>query len=114
MVTDEEPRAAAEELRARHNCRGFERCDECQALSVRLFGDKFVLCQLDNCDTQYWEALADLIDRPTCAIINSAKLYTAFGELIATMNVYMLSCGHQAVGFEKPGYCPRCGAEVRR
>lgn len=60
------------------------------------------------------EKLADLIDRPTCKIINSAKLYTAFGELIATMNVYVLSCGHQAVGFNRPAYCPKCGAAVCR
>ena len=56
--------------------------------------------------------IADLIDRPTCRIIKSAKIYTAFGELIDTMNVYVLSCGHQAVGFEKPEYCPKCGAVV--
>lgn len=60
------------------------------------------------------EQLADLIERPSCGIIKSAKIYTAFGELITTMKVYTLSCGHQAVGFEKPDYCPRCGAEVRR
>lgn len=38
------------------------------------------------------ELFADLIDRPTCRIIKSAKIYTAFGELIDTMNVYVLSC----------------------
>lgn len=58
------------------------------------------------------ERLADLIDRPTCRIIKSAKIYTAFGELIDTMSVYMLSCGHQAVGFNKPDYCPKCGLVV--
>ena len=60
------------------------------------------------------EKLADLIDRPTCRIIKSAKIYTAFGELIDTMNVYVLSCGHQAVGFNKPEYCPKCGTMVDR
>ena len=60
------------------------------------------------------ELFADLIDRPTCRIIKSAKIYTAFGELIDTMNVYMLSCGHQAVGFNKPDYCPKCGTRVDR
>ena len=60
------------------------------------------------------EKLADLIDRPTCRIINSAKIYTAFGELIDTMNVYVLSCGHQVVGFNKPEYCPKCGTMVDR
>ena len=58
--------------------------------------------------------LADLIDRPTCRIIKSAKIYTAFGELIDTMNVYVLSCGHQAVGFDKPEYCPKCGTRADR
>lgn len=60
------------------------------------------------------EKLADLIDCPTCRIIKSAKICTAFGELIDTMNVYVLSCGHRAVGFEKPGYCPKCGTRVGR
>lgn len=60
------------------------------------------------------EKLADLIDRPTCRIIKSAKIYTAFGELIDTMNVYVLSCGHQAVGFNRPEYCPKCGTMVER
>lgn len=58
--------------------------------------------------------LADLIDRPTCRIIKSAKIYTAFGELIDTMNVYVLTCGHQAVGFNRPDYCPKCGTRVDR
>lgn len=58
--------------------------------------------------------LADLIDRPTCRIIKSAKIYTTFGELIDTMNVYVLSCGHQAVGFNRPDYCPKCGTRVDR
>lgn len=58
--------------------------------------------------------LADLIDRPTCRIIKSAKICTAFGELIDTMNVYVLSCGHQAVGFNRPDYCPKCGTRVDR
>lgn len=66
MITDEEYREIAEELRARHNCNGFDQCDECQELSLRLFGDTLALCQLDNNDVHYWEALADLIDRPTC------------------------------------------------
>ena len=53
------------------------------------------------------EKLADPIDCPTCRIIKSAKIYTAFGELIDTMNVYALSCGHQAVGRESGTRMPR-------
>lgn len=51
-------------------------------------------------------------DRPTCKIILGRKLRTAFGKPITGINGYILSCGHQAVGFEKPRYCPECGMEV--
>lgn len=37
---------------------------------------------------------------------------TAYGKPITAINGYILSCGHQAVGFEKPRYCPECGMEV--
>lgn len=58
------------------------------------------------------DSLADLIDRPTCKIILARELRTAFGKPITGINGYILSCGHQAVGFEKPRYCPECGEEV--
>lgn len=57
-------------------------------------------------------SLADLIDRPTCRIILARELRTAYGKPITGINGYILSCGHQAVGFEKPRYCPECGMEV--
>lgn len=112
MITDEELREIAEELRIHGKCEGFEDCTECQALSMKLFGDKWVLCQLDERDANYWKALADLIDRPTCRIILARELRTAYGKPITGINGYILSCGHQAVGFEKPRYCPECGMEV--
>ena len=58
------------------------------------------------------EKLADLIDRQTCKIILARELRTAYGKPITGINGYILSCGHQAVGFEKPRYCPECGMEV--
>ena len=58
------------------------------------------------------DSLADLIDRPTCKIILARELRTAYGKPITGINGYILSCGHQAVGFEKPRYCPECGMEV--
>ena len=75
---------------------------------------EIVASDLDGSFEGVANSLADLIDRPVCRIINSSKIYTAFGELIDTMNVYVLSCGHQAVGFNKPEYCPKCGARVDR
>ena len=58
------------------------------------------------------ELFADLIDSPTCTIVLECDAYRSFGERIDGMRLYELSCGHQAVGFEKPRYCPECGMEV--
>lgn len=58
------------------------------------------------------ELFADLIDRPTCRIILGREIRTVYGKPITWINVYILSCGHQAVGFEKPRYCPECGRKV--
>ena len=60
------------------------------------------------------EKPADLIDCPTCRIIEGAKIYTAFGEPIDTMNAYAPSCRHRAVGFDKPDYRPECGTRADR
>lgn len=46
--------------------------------------------------------------------VSSAYDVEKLADLIATMDVYVLSCGHQAVGFNKPDYCPKCGASVDR
>lgn len=64
---------------------------------------------IDACEAL---GIADLIDRPACRIILARELRTAFGKPITGINGYILSCGHQAVGFEKPRYCPECGMEV--
>lgn len=58
------------------------------------------------------EKLADLIDRQTCTIVCECDAYSSWGERIEGMRLYELSCGHQAVGFEKPEYCPSCGAVI--
>ena len=58
------------------------------------------------------ELFADLIDRPTCTIACECDAYSSCGERIDGMRFYELSCGHQAVGYEKPRYCPECGMEV--
>ena len=58
------------------------------------------------------ELFADLIDSTTCTIVCDCDVYSSVGERIDGMRLYELSCGHQAVGFEKPRYCPECGMEV--
>lgn len=64
---------------------------------------------IDACEAL---GIADLIDRPACRIVYSAQLHSAFGEPIAELKIYGLSCEHQAIGPEKPEYCPKCGAVV--
>lgn len=60
------------------------------------------------------ERLADLIDRPTCTIVNSWQEITpSLGELdLSDMCGFELSCGHEVNGYEKPHYCSECGAVV--
>lgn len=60
------------------------------------------------------ERLADLIDRPTCTIVNSWQEITpGLGELdLSDMCGFELSCGHEVNGYGKPHYCSECGAVV--
>lgn len=103
MASDEQRREVAEKMR------GYD---------VSEFKESAIVPFLDCLGVGYlnWrevlDSLADLIDRPTCKIILARELRTAFGKPITGINGYILSCGHQAVGFEKPRYCPECGMEV--
>ena len=103
MATDERRRKVAAKMR------GYD---------VSKFNDSPIVPFLDCLEVGYlnWrgvlDSLADLIDRPTCRIILARELRTAFGRPITGINGYILSCGHQAVGFEKPRHCPECGMEV--
>lgn len=59
--------------------------------------------------------VAELAYRPTTQVqVAPDGRYRCFacGKPITGINGYILSCGHQAVGFEKPRYCPECGMEV--
>lgn len=113
MITDEERHEIAEELRARRGCNGFDQCDECQELSLRLFGDTLALCQLDSGGVNYWEELADLIDRGECENIYDEN------EMGACDNGFECSvCGcrvedeeHYHVSGEWH-FCPKCGRKV--
>lgn len=103
MITDDVRREVAEKMRG---------------YNVSVFKDSPIVPFLDCLGVGYlnWrgvlDSLADLIDRPTCKLILERELHTAFGKPITGINGYILSCGHQAVGFEKPRYCPECGMEV--
>lgn len=54
--------------------------------------------------------LADLIDRPTCAIVESYMGDNL--EYVEEMPYHVLSCGHIAYGEDDPMFCPVCGAAV--
>lgn len=107
MITDEQRREAAKELLelATHGCIRYaeEFYEELREI---------VAYDLDGSFDGVANSLADLIDRPTCKIILVRELRTAYGKPITGINGYILSCGHAAVGFEKPRYCPECGAAI--
>ena len=109
MIADEKRREIAGNLRY---CA--EMCQDIGVLDSDVLNALGIHCgDTDGVSSSYdVEKLADLIDRPTCKIILGRELHTAFGKPITGINGYILSCGHQAVGFEKPRYCPECGMEV--
>ncbi len=107
MATDEQRRKVAAELRG--------------LAADRHYVDEFIAADTvgfwrgeatEGFDSDSLLEVADLIDRPTCKIILVGELRTAFDKPITGINGYVLSCGHQTVGFEKPGYCPKCGLVV--
>ena len=125
MIADSELREIAKVLRARSRCEGFEDRDECKALSVKLFGDKWVLCQLDNQDANYWRAIADLIDRPMCRDLVEHKQDPFIpGKRMVDGYFHCSSCDWSGqlweyIGFGdmlayEPVHCPKCGEEIKR
>ena len=110
MITDEERREIAEELRTRRDCNGFDECDECQELSLRLFDDTLALCGPEEAGAHRWEALADLIDRPTCRL----ELTAVETHGNTKVKIYECSrCGRTCEEiYGKYEHCPHCGAVV--
>lgn len=107
MITDDVRREAAKELR-KLTTPGCIRYAEEFYEELR----EIVASDLDGSFDGVANSLADLIDRPTCKIILVGEIRTAYGKPITGINGYVLSCGHAAVGLEKPRYCPKCGEEV--
>lgn len=106
MITDEERREVAAKLR-KTLCVPGTSGEWWVRVHKAVTGSENCMCPPEDI-----AVIADLIDRPTCRIILARELRTAYGKPITGINGYMLSCGHQAVGFEKPRYCPECGMEV--
>ena len=105
MINDEKRREIAAKMR--------KTCRENPDVSLQ----GMVASTMNEClpeGMEYGPTLADLIDRPTCTIVCECHAYSSWGERIDGMRLYEMSCGHQAVGFNKPEYCPKCGAMVDR
>lgn len=113
MISDEERREIAEQLRACSNCGGIEQCDECQELSLRLFGDTQVLCQLDSDGVNCWEELADLIDRGECKNVYDGSVQDSCdnGFLCSVCGCKVEDEEHYRVSGVW-NYCPGCGRVV--
>lgn len=103
MPTDEERREVVERLRA-----------PMESMLADSTGELIRLRRVTGCrrGQDIYERLVYLIDCPTCTIVLECDAYSSFGERIEGMRLYELSCGHQTVGFEKPMYCPKCGAVI--
>lgn len=97
MISDKERREVAARLRAdrRQN-------QESQATFIaRMVTGKDRVTVVDV--LRLPETLADLIDRPTCHLVEDEHGYTACSE-----------CGCTALCMLDASYCPECGARVVR
>lgn len=105
MITEEERRDVVKRLRA-----------PMESMLADSTGELIRLRHVTGCrrGQDIYERLADLIDRPTCTIVNSWQEITpGLGELdLSDMCGFELSCGHEVNGYEKPHYCSECGAVV--
>lgn len=66
-------------------------------------GNPFTVAADRRCAERTLEKLADLIDRPTCHLVEDENGYTACSE-----------CGCTALCMLDASYCPECGAVVVR
>ena len=107
MITDEKRREVAKELRELAT-------PGCIRYAEEFYEElrEIVSSDFDGSFDGVANSLADLIDRKTCTIVCECDAYSSFGERIDGMRLYELSCGHQAIGYEKPMYCHKCGAVI--
>ena len=105
----------AERLRGQaETWRGYLPDDTLWDMSDHQFTESVLMAfGLDDMDMHVHEAfdkLADLIDRPTCAIVESYMGDNL--ESVEETPHHVLSCGHIAYGEDDPMFCPVCGAAV--
>lgn len=105
MATDERRRKVAAELR--------------ELAANRHYVDEFIAADTvgfyrgeatEGFDSDSLLEVADLIDRPTCAIVESYMGDNL--ESVEETPHHVLSCGHIAYGEDDPMFSPVCGAAV--
>ena len=107
-ISDEERREVAERMRVYSHDFDFDDSNPFWYVSKAAFGDVDV-------HTYYrvFARLADLIDRPTCYVVEHKTHCGSYGcEEAGTL--WVLSCGDECVNDSDfpPRYCPDCGAMV--
>ncbi len=109
MTSDKKRREVAKKLREQAENSYFTLMQWWDHLQLTVMGKVYL-----TAPEKVYFAIADLIDRPTCTIIDSYQLITpGLGELdLDDMCGFELSCGHEVNGYEKPHYCSECGAVV--
>lgn len=118
MITDEERRQIAYRLHEEaENWRDFAKDDTlfdmCDATFVESMLSAFQLNNMDMHVYKAFEKLADLIDRPTCYVVERKTHCGSYGCEEAGQ-LWVLSCGDECVNDSDfpPRYCPECGAMV--
>lgn len=107
--------AIAERLRGQaETWRGYLPGDTLYDMSDHQFTESVLIaCGLGDLEIPVYEAfekLADMFDRPTCAIVDSYMGDNL--ESVEETSHHVLSCGHIAYGDDDPMFCPVCGAAV--
>lgn len=105
MITDKECREIAENLRREILYTRGSLGDWWMRLHEAVTGSEDFPCPQET-----MSAIADLIDRPTCAIVESYMGDNL--ESVEETPHHVLSCGHIAYGEDDPMFCQVCGAAV--
>ena len=118
MTSDEKRREVAEKLRAEsESWRCYREDDSAFCMNDYEFTEAVLEdFGFDNADMPAYEVfdqMADLIDRPTCYVVEHKTHCGSYGcEEAGTL--WVLSCGDECVNDSDfpPRYCPECGAIV--
>lgn len=118
MTSDEKRREVAAKLRAEaESWRCYREDDNAFCMDDHEFTEAvledFGFDDMDMPTYEAFDQMADLIDRPTCYVVEHKTHCGSYGcEEAGTL--WVLSCGDECVNDSDfpPRYCPECGAEV--